>query len=61
VFLTHRLWNSAIEHFRSIVFIGIHPAFWLPFWERNSGYQSTCGVSKGLIRATVSSNLLERS
>jgi hypothetical protein len=34
-FSTHRLWNSAIEHFRSIGFIGMHPALRLPFWDRN--------------------------
>jgi hypothetical protein len=60
-FTTHRLWDSAIVRFRSIVFIGMHPVFWLPFWDRNSGYQSTCGVSKGLIRATVLSSPLERA
>jgi hypothetical protein len=60
-FSTHSLWNSAIQRFRSVVFIGMHPAFWLAFWDRNRGYQSTCGVSKGLIRATVLSSLLERA
>ena len=27
--LTHRFWDSAIERFRSILFIGMNPVFWL--------------------------------
>ena len=30
--------EQCFELFRSIVFIGMHRAFWLAFWDRNHGF-----------------------
>jgi hypothetical protein len=60
-FASHSLWNSVFNPFRPIVFIGLHPTLSQAFQNRNRGFQATCSVSKGLIKAKALSCLLEQT